>query len=73
MCRISTTLEVSSALEKMKIGRASGPSGVVKKIMKADELEMEWPMKKGHESILERTEMRIVRRMCGTVFEREES
>ena len=31
-----------------------------------------WPMKKWHESILERTEMRMVRWMCGIyLFERE--
>ena len=42
MCRISSH-EVSSALEKMKIGKASGPSGVVTEIIKSrKEFEIEW-------------------------------
>ena len=35
MCSIFTQ-EVSSVLEKMKIGKASGPPGVVVEIMKAE-------------------------------------
>ena len=32
-----------------------------------------WPMKKGHESMLERTEMRMVRWMCGTSLREKKS
>ena len=42
MCRIAA-YEVSSALEKRKIPKALGPSGVVAEIMKAEkEFVIEW-------------------------------